>query len=89
MARATWRGRVLADSDTFELYFPRERVDMAHLRPSQTHTRCPWKGVASYHDVVVVGEVLRAAAWNCPETSPEAAHLRGHIAIWRGVEVTR
>lgn len=94
MARAMWRGKVIAESETFEVvegnvYFPADRVDAQHVRASETHTRCPWKGVASYYDVVVDGQVNRDAAWYYPETSAEAARIRGHVAFWRGVEVTR
>jgi len=94
MAKAMWRGEVIAQSDTFELvegnvYFPPESVIQDHLRGSATHTRCPWKGLASYYDVVVGGEVNLDAAWYYPETSPEASRIRGYIAFWRGVEVTR
>jgi uncharacterized protein (DUF427 family) len=60
MARATWNGAVLAESDDVEIvegnvYFPAGAVDRAHLRESAHHTVCGWKGVASYYDVVVGG----------------------------------
>lgn len=94
MAKAMWRGEVIAQSDTFELvegnvYFPPESVVSDRVSGRATHTRCPWKGVASYYDVVVGGEVNRDAAWYYPEASPEAARIRGYVAFWRGVEVTR
>ncbi len=92
MARASWKGTVIAESDTFEMvegnvYFPPEAVSREHLRESDTHTRCPWKGVASYYDVVVDGEVNRDAAWTYPEPSKAASHIEDHVAFWRGVEV--
>ena len=59
------------------------------LRDSASHTVCPWKGQASYYDVVVDGEVNRDAAWYYPDPSPAAAAIKGHIAFWRGVEVRR
>ena len=84
MAKAMWKGTVLAESERYELvegnvYFPAEALRSAQLRPSGTHTTCPWKGVASYYDVVVDGEVNKDAARN----------IRGHVAFWKGVQVER
>ena len=92
MARATWNGAVIADSDrTVEVegnhYFPPDSVRREHLRETATHTTCPWKGVASYYDVVVGSEVNRDAAWYYPETKDAANDIRGYIAFWRGVSV--
>jgi uncharacterized protein (DUF427 family) len=90
--KAIWNGAVLAESDdTVELegnhYFPREALDAARFRESATHTTCFWKGVASYLDVVVEGEVNKDAAWYYPEPSAKAARIRGRVAFWRGVVV--
>src|SRR5437870_752688 len=54
MARATWNGAVIAESDRFEIvegnvYFPPETVKQEYLQPSDTHTVCWWKGTASYY----------------------------------------
>ena len=57
------------------------------LRPSSTHTACPWKGVASYYDVVVDGQVNRDAAWYYPEPKDAAKEIAGRVAFWRGVSV--
>src|SRR5689334_22334422 len=67
MARATWNGAVIAESDDIEvvegnLYFPAGAVRREHLAESDTHTVCPWKGTASYYHVVVDGEQNRDAA---------------------------
>lgn len=92
MPRATWNGAVLAESDRCVVvegnrYFPAETVKREHLRPSATHTTCAWKGVASYYDVVVNGEVNRDAAWYYPEPTDAAREIAGHVAFWRGVTV--
>jgi uncharacterized protein (DUF427 family) len=94
MARATWNGAVIAESDRFELvegnvYFPPEAVKAGFLRPSTRRTTCPWKGVASYHDVVVDGQVNAGAAWYYPDPRPAAANIKDHIAFWQGVQVER
>jgi len=92
MARATWNGTVIAESDRTVMvegnhYFPPDSVDPAYLRPSDDHTVCPWKGTASYHDVVVDGQVNAGAAWYYPDPKPAAAEIKDHVAFWRGVTV--
>lgn len=94
MARATWNGAVIAESDTFEvvegnIYFPPGAVNREHLRDSATHTVCGWKGTASYYDVVVDGKTNADAAWYYPAPMDAAASIRDHVAFWKGVEVTR
>ena len=90
--RATWHEAVLAESDQTVVvegnhYFRPEDVKGEHLRPSASHTKCAWKGVASYYDVVVDGEVNRDAAWDYPEPSVAAERIKGRIAFWHGVRV--
>jgi uncharacterized protein (DUF427 family) len=93
MARAVWNGVVIAEGeDTVVVegnhYFLPESVRTEHLRPSENHTVCGWKGTASYYDVVVGGAVNRDAAWYYADPKPAAARVAGRIAFWRGVEVT-
>lgn len=92
MARATWNGAVLAEDDDTTVvegnhYFRATSVDHAHLRPSTTHTVCPWKGEASYYDVEVDGKVNKDAAWYYPDPKPAAAAVKDRVAFWRGVVV--
>ena len=94
MARASWNGAVLAESDRYEVvegnvYFPPEALRRDHVRESDTHTVCGWKGTASYYDVVVDGERNSAGAWYYPSPSRAAAEIKNHIAFWHGVKVTR
>ena len=60
MATATWNGTVLAESDDTVVvegnhYFPRASVREGVLRDTSATSVCPWKGTASYYDVVVDG----------------------------------
>ncbi len=92
MPKASWKEIVLAESNRCEVvegnqYFPLDDVRREHLRDSSTHTHCPWKGIASYYDVVVDGAVNKDAAWYYPDPKPAAANIKGHIAFWRGVKV--
>lgn len=94
MPRAVWRDTVLAESEATEVvegnhYFPRHTLNEAYFRESSAHTTCPWKGVASYYDVVVDGHVNAGAAWYYPEPKPAAANIKDHVAFWRGVRVER
>ena len=90
--KATWKGEVLAESGETVVvegnhYFPADSIKREHFRESGTHTTCPWKGVASYYDVVVGGEVNADAAWYYPEPKDAAQEIRGRVAFWRGVRV--
>jgi uncharacterized protein (DUF427 family) len=92
MATATWNGTVIAESDDIvtvegNAYFPRESVREDVLRPSDTHSVCPWKGTASYFSIEVDGEVNRDAAWYYPEPKSAATQITGRVAFWKGVEV--
>lgn len=90
--KATWNGVVLAESDKTIViegnhYFPADTVNRQYFRNSSTHTTCPWKGEASYYDVVVDGQMNKDAAWYYPETKPAADEVKDRVAFWRGVEV--
>lgn len=90
--KAIWHDAVLAESDDTVVvegnhYFPPESVNRDYLRDSDTHTTCPWKGEASYYDVVVGDETNKDAAWYYPEPKQAATHIAGRIAFWHGVEV--
>ena len=95
MPTAKWNGAVLAEADASKVrivegnvYFPPDAVNKTFLKDSQTHTVCPWKGTASYYDVVVEGKTNKDAAWYYPETKDAARHVKGYVAFWKGVEVS-
>jgi uncharacterized protein (DUF427 family) len=94
MAKATWEGAVLAESNkTIEVegnqYFPPEAIQKTHFKPSDTHTVCPWKGTASYYDVEVNGKRNAGAAWYYPEPKDAAKQIKGYVAFWKGVKVEK
>lgn len=66
---------------------PTSRTAAAAAMPSDRRTRYLWKGVASYHAVVIDGRRAHAAAWVYAEPKPAAAGLAGHVAFWNGVRV--
>ena len=92
MPRAIWNGAVIAESEGTVVvegnhYFPEGSVQRAFLRPSETHTVCPWKGTASYYSLEVNGQVNRDAAWFYPDPKPAAKEIAGRVAFWKGVKV--
>jgi uncharacterized protein (DUF427 family) len=94
MATAMWEDAVLADSDkTIEIegnqYFPPDSIHPEFFQPSEYHTTCGWKGEASYFDVVVNGSKNANAAWYYPEPMATAKQIKGYIAFWRGVRVSK
>jgi uncharacterized protein (DUF427 family) len=91
---AIWNNAVLAQSDEFEsvegnIYFPPGSLRREYFRPSENHTTCPWKGIASYYDIVVDGQSNENAAWYYPDPKPAANHIKGYVAFWRGVRVEK
>jgi uncharacterized protein (DUF427 family) len=91
--KAVWKNTVLAESDQTVMvegnhYFPPEAVNRQYLKPSDTHSTCPWKGQASYYHIEVGGEVNQDAAWYYPEPKDAAQNIKNYVAFWKGVEVT-
>jgi uncharacterized protein (DUF427 family) len=90
--RAIWNDTVLAESDETVVvegnhYFPADSVRREHFRESDTHTTCPWKGEASYYDVLAGGEVNKDAAWYYPQPKDAAKEIKDRVAFWKGVKV--
>ena len=93
MAKAVWNGVVIAETDSYEtveknIYFPEDSVKKEFLKDSETHTICPWRGLASYKTVVVDGQEALDAAWYYPQPSDAAANILGYFAFWKGVQVS-
>ncbi len=85
--KVVYKSAVLADSDeTVDLvgttYFPPESLNRDYFRSSDTHTVCSIKGVASYYDVDVNGELLTDAAWVYPDTNDGYGHIEGYVAFY-------
>ncbi|HYY59537.1 MAG TPA: DUF427 domain-containing protein [Pyrinomonadaceae bacterium] len=92
--KAIWRDAILAESDDTIVvegnhYFPPEAVRREYFKESATHSTCPWKGEASYYDVVVEGHVNKDAAWYYAEPKAAAQEIANRVAFWRGVTVQK
>lgn len=85
-ATASVNGRTIAETDTWEVvegnvYFPPESIKPEFFTPSDLTTVCPWKGTASYYNVVVDGDELASAAWYYPVVKEAAKEIGGHVAF--------
>ena len=92
MPKAIWNGAVLAESDKCEVvegnqYFPPDAINKQYFKESNTHSSCPWKGVASYYTLEVDGQENKDAAWYYPTAKDRAKNIEGYIAFWKGVKV--
>ena len=90
--RAIWKETEIDESDETVVvegnhYFPQESINRGYFRDNDSHTVCPWKGKASYYDVVVSGTVNGQAAWYYPAPLPAAEKITGYVAFWRGVQI--
>ena len=90
MAKVTFNGVTLAESDKTVVvennhYFPAESLNMDYFQDSERDlmTVCPWKGNASYYDIVVDDEKLRDAAWYYAEPKKAAEKIKGHVAFYK------
>ncbi len=91
--KATWENQILAESNQTVVvegnhYFPPESIRKECFKASETHSTCPWKGVANYYHVQVSDKVNQDAAWYYPEPKEAAKSIKNHVAFWRGVKVS-
>ncbi|OAX80457.1 hypothetical protein ACJ72_05211 [Emergomyces africanus] len=85
---------VIAETDKWEtvegnIYFPHSSLKNSagtfSLTESATSTFCPWKGTASYYDIVVqaTGAVIPDAVWYYPEPYEAAQNIKDHVAFYK------
>jgi uncharacterized protein (DUF427 family) len=91
--KATWENALLAESDKTIVvegnhYFPPDAIKPEFFKASDTHSTCPWKGLASYYHVQVGDKVNQDAAWYYPDPKEAAKSIEKYVAFWRGVKVT-
>lgn len=68
-------------------YLPEKDVRLDLMRPTENHTRCPYKGEASYWTIEVpadAGSVRLAenAVWGYPSPYDEVSRLAGYYAFY-------
>lgn len=92
MIEARLNGIIIARSDATIIiegnhYFPPNAVDTTRLQVSDMKSRCPWKGLASYYNVILDGEVQENIAWTYPEPSDAAQEIKDYIAFTQAIKV--
>lgn len=85
-------GRTLAESHSpvilFETGLPARYylhptdVRMDLLKPTDFHTGCPYKGMASYYSIVVDGEEMKNLVWTYKFPYPELAKIQGLLCFY-------
>jgi uncharacterized protein (DUF427 family) len=92
--KATWRGRVIAESDrTIEVdgyaYFPREavRMELLQVSPKTPADRACPHGV-QFYDVVGDGDESPRAAWSYEAPRERMARVDHWIGFWDDVLVS-
>jgi uncharacterized protein (DUF427 family) len=63
-------------------YLPKTDVRMDLLEATDLHTECPYKGVASYYDVVVNGERRENIVWWYPFPTEESSRVAGLVSFY-------
>ncbi len=64
------------------IYFPREDIGMSFLEQTDSTTRCPHKGTASYFTVSGPDGDLIDAAWSYETPHEAMAPIAGHLAFY-------
>lgn len=64
------------------IYFPREDVGMAFLEKTESSTRCPHKGQATYYTVSSSGGDIVDAAWSYEDPLDAVADLKDYLAFY-------
>jgi uncharacterized protein (DUF427 family) len=93
MTKAIWNNQVVAESDNIiklegNAYFPPDSIKQEFFVKNENHSVCPWKGTASYYDIVVDGKTNPSAAWYYPDPKEAAKEIRGFVAFWKGVTLS-
>lgn len=63
-------------------YLPREDFREEVLRPSDFHSRCPFKGEASYHHIATATGEHQDVVWFYPEPLESVEPIRGRLAFY-------
>ena len=90
--KAIWNNTIIAESSNTKIvennhYFPMDDVKNEYFKPSDSHTRCPWKGKASYFHIEIDGEINEDAAWYYPNPKEAAQHIEGRVAFYPSVDI--
>jgi len=90
--RAAYMDHVIADTDDALIlreaglrpvvYFPRQDVATEYMGRTSHHTRCPYKGDASYFTLTMDGQVAENVAWTYENPFDSVSAIRNRIAFY-------
>jgi uncharacterized protein (DUF427 family) len=63
-------------------YIPKLDVRLDLLRPSDSRSVCPYKGLASYYSVVLPERVADDIVWYYPAPIPEIPKIENHLCFF-------
>lgn len=98
--KAIWKTTTIAQASKEELiriegnwYFPPNSLNREYFKESDHHTSCPWKGEASYYNIVVGKDVNEFGAWYYPQPKDGSIErvkndFTNYVAFWNGIEVS-
>jgi uncharacterized protein (DUF427 family) len=79
----THRPRLLLETGLpTRYYIPQEDVRMELLKPSESTSRCPYKGQASYWSVRIGDKVYEDVVWSYRTPLPESQLIAGHLCFY-------
>ncbi|MBM2812347.1 MAG: hypothetical protein HW416_3106 [Chloroflexi bacterium] len=79
----TKRPRLLFETGIVTRYYiPPEDVSMDRFQPSEKHSRCPYKGIASYWTARIGDSVEADVVWSYPEPIAECPKIKGLLAFY-------
>ena len=70
-------------------YLPEKDVRLDLMHPTEHHTRCPFKGEASYWSIDIDGQTHDGVAWSYDAPIPAAGEITGLLSFYpERVQVT-
>ena len=97
--KVIWKNTIIAEAPKEDLiriegnwYFPPDSLKREYFQETTHHTHCPWKGDASYYNVIVDGDTNEFGAWYYPTPKDGSIErvkkdFTDYVAFWNGVEV--
>jgi uncharacterized protein (DUF427 family) len=82
VAESTESVILLEPGHPIRYYLPKADVRMGLLRPSETVSRCAYKGEARYYSLEVGGETAKDLAWSYTYPTPESTKVMGMVCFF-------
>lgn len=82
IAKSSESIRVLETAGGPVFYLPPEHVNTDVLRLAAAKSRCEWKGIAAYWNLMVGDERIEHAAWSYPDPFAEFMGIQGYFSFY-------